>query len=258
MAERTAGSRTPRGTAASGGRRAAGSGPADRAKAAPSFRRARLPQENREGLIVERAIRFFATAGFQANTRDLARSIGISQPLLYHYFPSKDALIERIFEVLYASRWKPIWETWLRDRGEPLAARLERFYLDYWDTVLTREWTRIFFFTALRDMNMHKRNALIVRERIVHTIIRELRAELGVVPADRPITPAEEEIGWNLHAGVFYLGIRQWILDTPSPLGPHGAVRYEIALFLDGARAAVARAMPVSVSAAPAPEPVSS
>ncbi|BBK31145.1 TetR family transcriptional regulator [Stella humosa] len=210
------------------------------ATAAPGAR-ARLKQENREGLIVERAIRYFAKVGFHGNTRELARSIGISQPLLYHYFASKDALIEQIFDRIYASKWKPLWEDWLRDRTMPLSARLERFYADYTDTVLTDEWTRIFFFAALRDVNIHKRNTLIVRERIVHVLIREMRAEFEGEPRDRPITAIEEELGWDLHTGIFYLAIRQAILDTPSPLGRHPATKLKIAMFLAGARSVLAQ-----------------
>ena len=206
-------------------------------KPATAAGRGRLKQENREELIVERAIRYFARAGFHGNTRELARSIGISQPLLYHYFDSKDALIERVFDRLYASRWKRQWEEVLCDRSLPLSDRLERFYQDYTDTVLTGEWTRIFFFAALRDVNIHKRNTLIVRERIVHVLIRELRAEFAGHPVDRPISAMEEELGWDLHTGVFYLAIRQSILDTPSPLGRHPATRLKIAMFLAGARA---------------------
>lgn len=203
--------------------------------------RGRLKHENREVLIVERAIRYFARAGFHGNTRELARSIGVSQSLLYHYFANKEALIERVFDRLYSSRWKPDWEVVLRDRTEPLAERLDRFYQDYTDAVLSDEWTRVFFFAALRDVNIHKRNTLFVRERIVHVLIREMRAAFAEAPReealDGPISPLEEEVGWDLHTGIFYLAIRRAILDTPSPLGRREANRLKIAMFLAGARA---------------------
>lgn len=46
------------------------------------------------------AIRYFAEFGFAASTRGLARRAGITQPLLYRYFPTKDQLIQRLFEEL--------------------------------------------------------------------------------------------------------------------------------------------------------------
>jgi len=219
----------------SGRERKAGGKPAARP-------RGRLKHENREELIVERAIRYFARAGFHGNTRELARSIGVSQSLLYHYFDSKDALIERVFDRLYASRWKPEWEHMLRDRSQSLADRLEGFYQDYTDVVLSDEWTRVFFFAALRDVNIHKRNTLIVRERIVHVLIREMRATFAEAPVDGPISPVEEEVGWDLHTGIFYLAIRRAILDTPSPLGRHQANRLKISMYLAGARAVLCEA----------------
>ena len=49
-----------------------------------------------EKMIVEEAIRFFAEAGFAGQTRELARRLDVTQPLLFQYFPTKDDLIERV------------------------------------------------------------------------------------------------------------------------------------------------------------------
>ncbi len=69
--------------------------------------RKRLPREERERLIVREAVAFFAEVGFDGQTRELARRIGITQPLLYRYFPSKDALIDRVYQEAYLNRWNP-------------------------------------------------------------------------------------------------------------------------------------------------------
>jgi len=58
--------------------------------------RRRLPRHERERLIVEEAVRFFAEVGFEGQTRALAQRLGVTQPLLYRYFPDKGALIERL------------------------------------------------------------------------------------------------------------------------------------------------------------------
>src|ERR1700675_2500699 len=73
----------------------------------------RLSPEEREEQIVQKAIQYFAAHGFSASTRELAREIGITQPLLYRYFPNKEALVERVFHEVYLSRWNPDWEDWL-------------------------------------------------------------------------------------------------------------------------------------------------
>ena len=66
----------------------------NRAKRKPPSRRM-LPGE-REKLIVSEAIRYFSEVGFSGQTRELSRRLGITQPLLYRYFPSKRALLERV------------------------------------------------------------------------------------------------------------------------------------------------------------------
>ncbi len=42
----------------------------------------------RERQIVDKAIEHFSTHGFSGSTRELARKIGVTQPLLYRYFSS--------------------------------------------------------------------------------------------------------------------------------------------------------------------------
>src|SRR6266404_80860 len=67
----------------------------------------RLSPEEREEQIVQKAIQYFGAHGFSASTHELARKIGITQPLLYRYFPNKEALVERVFHEVYLSRWNP-------------------------------------------------------------------------------------------------------------------------------------------------------
>ena len=57
-------------------------------------KRRRLKREDRERMIVERAIEFFAEVGFAGQTRELAQRIGVTQPLLYRYFPTKEEASE--------------------------------------------------------------------------------------------------------------------------------------------------------------------
>ncbi len=43
-----------------------------------------------------RTTEFFADEGFNGDTRELARRLGVAQPLLYRDFPSKDDLIKEV------------------------------------------------------------------------------------------------------------------------------------------------------------------
>lgn len=53
---------------------------------------------DRRTQILREALRLFAEHGVEgASLRELARRVGISQPSLYHYFPSKEALVSALF-----------------------------------------------------------------------------------------------------------------------------------------------------------------
>src|ERR1700757_4913155 len=53
----------------------------------------RMAAEDRKLAIVQAALPIFARKGFAATTtKDLARAAGVSEPLLYRHFPSKEAL----------------------------------------------------------------------------------------------------------------------------------------------------------------------
>src|SRR5271169_2424756 len=96
----------------------------------PAARR-RLPRNEREQLIAREAVAFFSECGFEGQTRELARRLGITQPLLYRYFPSKSALIERVYKEFFVTRLDPRSEAELIDRAIPLRDRLTRFYREY-------------------------------------------------------------------------------------------------------------------------------
>ena len=55
--------------------------------------RRRLTPADRERMIVDGAVTFFSEHGLDGQLRDFARQLGITHTLLYHYFPTKQALI---------------------------------------------------------------------------------------------------------------------------------------------------------------------
>src|SRR5215831_8127078 len=53
---------------------------------------------DRRQQILREGLSLFSEHGVEgASLRELARRVGITQPSLYHYFPSKEALVEAIF-----------------------------------------------------------------------------------------------------------------------------------------------------------------
>ncbi len=59
----------------------------------PAYRR--LKAEERRSQLLERGAELFARHSYdELSMREIARKVGISKPLLYHYFPSKRAFFE--------------------------------------------------------------------------------------------------------------------------------------------------------------------
>src|SRR5947209_8198742 len=60
-------------------------------------RRAPVSADERRRQIVEAAVRVFARAGYHgARVADIAVEAGVAYGLVYHYYPSKEALLEAI------------------------------------------------------------------------------------------------------------------------------------------------------------------
>lgn len=166
--------------------------------------------QERERHIVDGAIEFFARHGFDAQLRDLARHIGVAHTLLYHYFPTKQALIDRVYAEVFEGRWKPEWEVWLDDPTLSAEDKFTLFYVDYAQTVLTYDFVRILIYSGLSDQTITNRFFELLRKRLFPRLIRETRRYRGVTSKSKASMP-ERELLMGLHGGVFYSGMRRWV-----------------------------------------------
>jgi len=208
--------------------------------------RKRLPRHEREQMIVQEAISFFAEVGFEGQTRELARRLGITQPLIFRYFPTKDDLIERVYQEVYISRWNPWWEELLEDRSLPLKERLSTFYKAYVKAIFTYEWVRIFVYSGLKGVNINRRYLALIRDRILKRIMTEVRAEQNLpTPAEIPFSEREIELAWGLHGGIFYIAIRRWIYEFETSEDIEGVIEAQVASFANGTPAVVRQMMEV-------------
>ena len=196
-----------------------------------------MPAAEREQFILDEAIRFFAERGFEGQTRELAKRINIAHATIYRHFRSKEELIERVYEQIYLSRWRPEWKQLIQDRNLSLETRLAQFYLEYVERVFEYEWVRIFVWSGLKSFDITKRYLAIVKRDIVEPACRELRHDLRLPTVQAaPITEREIELFWGLHGRVFYLAIRRFVYDTPIPKRLDDIVRDAVAGFLIGAK----------------------
>jgi AcrR family transcriptional regulator len=201
----------------------------------PAAPQRRLASEDREHQIVQGAISFYARNGFDASTRDLAKVLGITQPLLYRYFPTKEALIDRVHQEVFIRNWNPEWEEWLSDRSLPVADRLKRYCKDYARFVLRSEWVRLFIYAGLSRGGINQKYLARLRERHFLVIARELRHEYRIPePADANAEDDEVELIWAMHSSVFYIGVRKWIYELPTPKNLDRLIDLRVDAFIFG------------------------
>ncbi len=200
-----------------------------------SSRRRRLPREERERHILDEAVRFFAEVGFEGQTRVLAERLGVTQPLLYRYFPDKESLIERVFEEVFRRRWQPEWSSLLQDRAIPLQTRLAEFYQRYCHAILDPEWIRILMFAGLKGEEVTARHLKAVRTNMLEPVCVELRHEFGLPPRTvLPIDDAEIDFAWILHSAVLAIPVRKWVFQLALPDDIDALVDSTVATFLRG------------------------
>jgi len=97
--------------------------------------RSTAPEEKRR-LILQAAVRVFARKGFhESRVGDIAEEAGIAHGLLYHYFDSKDELLETIFH----DTWTELLAA-MRDVEESAAPAREQ--LRGVAAILLRSWRR--------------------------------------------------------------------------------------------------------------------
>lgn len=172
--------------------------------------RRRMAPAQREQQLVEGAIRFFSQHGLNAQLRDLARELGITHTLLYHYFPTKQALLERVYTDIFEGRWRTEWEVLLDDKTLSLPEKLTRFYVSYARVILEPEWVRVFVYSGLSDRFITDRYFALLRDKLFPRIHRETQRYLGR-RSRKPPTEREMERILGLHGSVFYMGMRRWV-----------------------------------------------
>ena len=207
------------------------------AKVAKIKSKKRLTPKDREQEIIDEAVQFFAEVGFDGKTRDLAKRIGITQPLLYRYFPTKDDLIERVFKEVYLNQMDPDWSLKLKDRSVPLEKRLIDYYKSYAKVVHRYEWIRIYFFSGLKGNPLNRRYIRVVEEKILKPIGAEIRETCDLPSVKEvPLTPIELERIWVMHGGLFYYAVRKNIYHSNVFDDFEAIVTSTVKVMLEGAK----------------------
>jgi AcrR family transcriptional regulator len=206
------------------------------ARAAARAARSRLPRGEREGAILEAATELFAEQGFGVSTREIAARLGVTQALLYRYFPSKQALIERVLAARFGGdRWNPELDMLLADRKLPLAERLIRFYEGYRrrsNPTSLKLWVQ----AGLSGAHVAGRYSGKLTRRVLAPIIRELRHEAGLPEfSKRGFMRGERELAMVLHGGLVFIDIRKHVYRMPMPDNLDDLLALHVRTFIAGA-----------------------
>ncbi len=201
-------------------------------------RQTRMSPQERRRQILEKAADFFSEYGLTAQTRGLAAACGISQRLLYRYFPTKEALLDEVYRSAIAGPFKAVWFAELVDRRMPLQERLQRFYKDYFATIFTSRWLRLFMYSSLADIGMAPNYTSAMVLQLLETVVVEAGHEQNIaIPADKNL---QHEIAWTLHGALSHYAIRRHLYGFTQHVDEETIVAIHVAQFLGGFRAAVA------------------
>jgi len=197
--------------------------------------RRRMTPGNRRNLILEQAAEFFASHGPAASTRALAKALGITQALLYRYFPSKEALVRAVYNERFSARWDPAWVERLHDRSHPLQERLVEFFTVYIDRLSAPDY-RLWMRAALEGWSFARFYHQDLVEHVLVPIIAELRLEAGLDGFEaQPVMYGELEIAFNLHGALTFMRIRRDVYGAPVHPDIKAAIALHVAIFLPGA-----------------------
>ncbi len=210
---------------------------------APSQRQRakRLPAAERKAVILREASLFFASEGFSASTRDLADRLGVRQALLYKYFPSKEALLEAIFEDVLAVHWVMEWANVFANQSLSIEEKLNKFYTEH----LRNEdgiGLRLFLRAALDGWPLSARRMDLVRAKLVLPLIAEMRREAKLPGYESsPLMWGELELVMTLHAAVVFYSMRVHIYGGDMSGDTSAVLNLYVANFLVGARSTLVR-----------------
>lgn len=95
-----------------------------------------IAQEDRRRRIVDAAVKVFARKGYHtARVGDIAGEAGVAHGLLYHYFDSKEALLEAVFRETWTQIVDAVRE--IEESGQPAVEQLRRV-----SAIYLRAWAR--------------------------------------------------------------------------------------------------------------------
>jgi len=214
--------------------------------------RSRLTAEKRREQILDSAVAVFGRKGFEgATTRALARQAGVSEAMIFRFFPDKAALYRAIIDRFIASSGDPFPHAAAEARDDRrVLAGLAASLIGSMER--DPAFVRLLFFSALEG---HELSRLFLEARILkltRTLARYLarRMEQGALRPAPPFPAARAFLGMACN---YALMNNLYGPTLPGRMPCEVAARLCAAVFLDGLRSkprTAARAVPAAARAA--------
>jgi AcrR family transcriptional regulator len=196
--------------------------------------RRRLSPEQRREELLEGATSFFAEHGFKGDTRALAEHLGVSQGLIFRYFPTKDGLLREIFDRFSLADRQRGWERILKDTSLSVEDRLVGFYMSFLAEVDEPRWLRILLLASLDDYDMPSQYYRRYLDRLLRLVAQAVVAERRALGLTGSGGSAGRELALGLHAPFYYYLIRRHIYRFELGTLSEAAVRARVRGFLFG------------------------
>lgn len=201
--------------------------------------RRRLDPDARRDQILHAAIALLTKRGLSFNTRELAAGLGISHPLLFRYFQSKEDIVDAVFETVYLNRFSPQMRQAIEERTPDVVRKWTEFYRVYAPKIFDETWVRIYISSALQQETISRRYFKLV---VIPLITRmaedtELYCLGAVQPPSSPVRAKSLELAWMTHSSLFYSGLRRWVYDLEVPDDIVGIMAMRVKSHFAGAKA---------------------
>jgi TetR/AcrR family fatty acid metabolism transcriptional regulator len=198
--------------------------------------------EEKRRLILDAAVRVFAHKGFHTSrVGDIAEEAGVAHGLLYHYFSSKDEVLETIFRETWAQLLADIQE--IEESGAPAREQLQQAtvrLLGSWQR--NPEVVRVIVREIARSPGLQERLA---------DLVKPVEAVQRIIARGQETGEFRSDFNPRLAGIVFYGGIEEllsgWVLglipDTDEAVAAAEGTLLDVAL--GGFTAAAAPPAPV-------------
>jgi AcrR family transcriptional regulator len=195
-------------------------------------KRMRLDPIERKRAILDEAIRFFAEHGLDAQVKDLADQIGVSEGLIFRYFGTKQNLIAAVYRGIGFTSWFKRWEAHLRNRSVSLRDRIRNYYLSYMQTMEDPAWIGITIFATVAARSSSPRMR-VWGDRMIAVVAEEVCAHF--FPNRKgPISEHDVEMAWHLHSTFTHYFIRKYLYRSAVTADREALVSAVIDNFLAG------------------------